>query len=681
LRDTVRVNRLADATSPYLLQHADNPVDWFPWGDEALSKAAAEDRPIFLSIGYAACHWCHVMERESFEDEGTAALLNANFVPIKVDREERPDLDAIYMDAVQAMTGQGGWPLSAFLTPTGKPFFAGTYFPKEPAHGMPSFRQVLEGIAEAWRERRGDIEGQGGRVIEAISRAASLTASTEPLSGEITSSALAALRRSFDETWGGFGSAPKFPQPMTLEFVLRMALRDAPDARSMLTTTLDRMAAGGLYDQLGGGFARYSTDATWLVPHFEKMLYDNAQLAQLYTRAWLLTREDRYRRVATETLDYLLREMRHPEGGFFSSQDADSEGVEGKFFTWSWDELVGLVGEEAAEAFGASPGGNWAGEHGEGTNVLWRPDGAEVLSGDLAEARRVLFEERERRVRPATDDKVLTAWNAMAIQAFAEAGRAFGNDVFTRAATAAAEFVLSHLRRADGRLLRTWRDRTPGGPAYADDHALLASAMLALFSRTGELRWFREAKRLVDDLVQLFADHERGGFFQSGADVDALVIRPKELYDNAVPSGNSAAADVIQRIALLTGDAELERIGVSAIRLIRDVLGRAPSGFGHALSALDLSLGPTREVAIIGSMDEAAARAMADEILAIRFLPNTVVAIAAPDDQEAVEAVALLRDRPQVDGLPTAYVCERFACLLPVTRTEDLVDQLLEAAR
>jgi uncharacterized protein len=681
LRDTVRVNRLADATSPYLLQHADNPVDWFPWGDEALSKAAAEDRPIFLSIGYAACHWCHVMERESFEDEGTAALLNANFVPIKVDREERPDLDAIYMDAVQAMTGQGGWPLSAFLTPTGKPFFAGTYFPKEPAHGMPSFRQVLEGIAEAWRERRGDVEGQGGRVIEAISRAASLTASTEPLSGEITSSALAALRRSFDETWGGFGSAPKFPQPMTLEFVLRMALRDAPDARSMLTTTLDRMAAGGLYDQLGGGFARYSTDATWLVPHFEKMLYDNAQLAQLYTRAWLLTREDLYRRVATETLDYLLREMRHPEGGFFSSQDADSEGVEGKFFTWSWGELVGLVGEEAAEAFGASPGGNWAGEHGERTNVLWRPDGAEVLSGDLAEARRVLFEERERRVRPATDDKVLTAWNAMAIQAFAEAGRAFGNDVFTRAATAAAEFVLSHLRRADGRLLRTWRDGTPGGPAYADDHALAASAMLALFSRTGELRWFREAKRLVDDLVRLFADHERGGFFQSGADVDALVIRPKELYDNAVPSGNSAAADVIQRIALLTGDAELERIGVSAIRLIRDVLGRAPSGFGHALSALDLSLGPTREVAIIGSMDEPAARALADEILAVRFLPNTVVAIAAPDDQEAVEAVALLRDRPQVDGLPTAYVCERFACLLPVTRTEDLADQLLEAAR
>jgi uncharacterized protein len=680
LRDTVRVNRLADATSPYLLQHAENPVDWFPWGDEALSKAASEDHPIFLSIGYAACHWCHVMERESFEDEETAAFLNANFVPIKVDREERPDLDSIYMDAVQSMTGQGGWPLSAFLTPGGVPFFAGTYFPKEPAHGIPSFRQVLEGIAEAWRERRDDVERQGGRVIDAIARAASLTASPEPLTDEITSSAMADLRRSFDQTWGGFGSAPKFPQPMTLEFLLRMALRGAPDALPMLTTTLDHMAAGGMYDQLGGGFARYSTDATWLVPHFEKMLYDNAQLAQLYTRAWLVTREDRYRRIATETLEYLLREMRHPQGGFFSSQDADSEGVEGKFFTWSWDELVDLVGEEAARALGAEPGGNWAGEDGNGTNVLWRPDGVEPSGEDMDEARRVLFAERERRVRPATDDKVLTAWNAMAIQAFAEAGRAFGNDAFTGAATSAADFILTHMRGAGGRLLRSWREGTPGGPAYADDHALLASALLALFSRTGELRWFREAKRLIEDLVRLFADRERGGFFQSGADVDALVIRPKELYDNAVPSGNSAAAEVLQRMALLTGDQELEQTGVSAIRLVRNVLGRAPTGFGHALSALDLYLGPSHEVAIIGSPDDPAARALADEVLTVRFLPNTVSAIAAPGDAETAEAVALLQGRPQIDGLPTAYVCRRFACRLPVTSTRELADQLLERA-
>jgi uncharacterized protein YyaL (SSP411 family) len=669
------VNRLAESTSPYLLQHANNPVDWFPWGEEALSRAAAEDRPIFLSIGYAACHWCHVMERESFEDEETAAFLNAHFVPIKVDREERPDLDAIYMDAVQAMTGQGGWPLSAFLTPDGKPFFAGTYFPKEPARGMSSFRQVLEGIAEAWRDRRDDIEVQGGRVVEAISSAASLAASSEPLTVELTAQALAELRRSFDETWGGFGSAPKFPQPMTLEFVLRMAVRGAPDASSMLTTTLDRMAAGGMYDELGGGFARYSTDATWLVPHFEKMLYDNAQLAQLYTRAWVLTRDERYRRVAIETLGYLLREMRHPDGGFFSSQDADSEGVEGKFFTWSWTELVGLVGEDASAAFGATPEGNWTSER---TNILRRAAKAGAVG--LQEARRILFEARERRVRPGTDDKVLTGWNAMAIQAFAEAGTAFGDDALLEVAVTTASFVLSNLRGADGRLLRSWREGVPGGPAYADDHALLASAMLSLSSRTGDLRWFREARRLADDLVRLFADRERGGFFQTGADVDPLVVRPKELYDNAVPSGNSVAADVFQRLALLTGDASLERMGVSALRLIRDVLGRAPTGFGHALQALDLYLGPAQEVAIVGPPDDPSTKALVDEVLTARFLPNVVLAMAAPEDHDAAAEVPLLRDRALIDGKPTAYVCRRFACRLPVTSPGDLAAQLLDAS-
>jgi uncharacterized protein len=675
------VNRLAEATSPYLLQHAHNPVDWFPWGEEALSKATAEDRPIFLSIGYAACHWCHVMERESFEDEETAAFLNAHFVPIKVDREERPDLDAIYMDAVQSMTGQGGWPLSAFLTPEGKPFFAGTYFPKEPSHGMPSFRQVLDGIAEAWRERRDDIERQGGLVVDAISRAGSLEASDEPLTDELTSHAIADLRRSFDATWGGFGSAPKFPQPSTLEFVLRMALRGAPDALLMVTTTLDRMASGGIYDQLGGGFARYSTDATWLVPHFEKMLYDNAQLAQLYTRAWVVTREERYRRVATETLGYLLREMQHPDGGFFSSQDADSEGVEGKFFAWSWEEVSGLVGADAAAAFGATPEGNWAGEGGERTNVLWRPQTVGPDAMDLEEARRVLFEIREGRVRPATDDKVLAGWNAMAIQAFAEAGVAFGNDAFLDAAVTAASFVLSNLRGPDGRLLRSWREGVSGGPAYADDHALLASATLTLFSRTGDLRWFHEAKALTDDLVRLFSDPERGGFFQTGIDVDPLVVRPKELSDNAVPSGNSVAAEVLQRIGLLTGDQDLERTGISALRLTRDLLGRAPSAFGHALQALDLSLGPAQEVAIIGPPGDPATKALADEVAAARFLPNVVLAIASPDDREAAEAVALLRDRPLVGGVPTAYVCRRFACRLPVTTPADLADQLVEPAR
>jgi uncharacterized protein len=665
------MNRLSRETSPYLLQHAENPVDWYPWGEEALAAATADDRPIFLSIGYAACHWCHVMERESFEDAETASFLNEHFVPIKVDREERPDLDGIYMDAVQSMTGQGGWPLSAFLTPDGRPFFAGTYFPKEALHGMPSFRQVLEAIAEAWRDRRADIERQGGRIVEAISKAASMPGSHEPLTSEIATRALDELRKAFDERWGGFGGAPKFPQPMTLEFVLRMAVRGTPDALHMLATTLDRMASGGVYDQVGGGFARYSTDAAWHVPHFEKMLYDNAQLAQLYVRAWLLTRDDRYRRVATETLDYLRREMRHAEGGFFSSQDADAEGVEGKFSTWSWNELVALVGEEAATAFGARPEGNW-----EGTNVLWLPNGGEPEGLDLDEARRVLFETRERRTRPATDDKILTAWNAMAIQAFAEAGRAFDEPGFVETSETCLRFLLANLRRHDGRLLRSWRAGVPGRPAFCDDHALLASACLTLYSTTGEIGWFREAVALGEALVELFHDPDRGGFFQTGTDDDPLVLRPKELYDNAVPSGNSAAADVLQRLALLTGDPRWERIGVSAIRLVRDALGRASTAFGHALVALDLYLGPSREVAIIGSLEHPGTRALMNEVLRERFLPNVVLACAP--EGTVLEGPALLENRPQVDGTPTAYVCEHFSCRLPVTRPEDLAKQLAE---
>jgi uncharacterized protein YyaL (SSP411 family) len=663
------MNRLAKETSPYLLQHAENPVDWFPWGEEALAAATTEDRPIFLSIGYAACHWCHVMERESFEDAETASFLNAHFVPIKVDREERPDVDGIYMDAVQSMTGQGGWPLSAFLTPDGRPFFAGTYFPKEAAHGMPSFRQVLEAIAEAWRDRRSDIERQGGRIVEAISRAASMPGSREPLTSEIATLALDELRNAFDERWGGFGGAPKFPQPMALEFVLRMAVRGTTDALQMLTTTLDRMASGGVYDQVGGGFARYSTDAAWHVPHFEKMLYDNAQLAQLYVRAWLLTRDDRYRRIATETLDYLLREMRHAEGGFFSSQDADAEGVEGKFSTWSWDELVALVGEEAATAFGATREGNW-----ESTNVLWLPGGGEPDALDLDGARRVLFETRERRMRPATDDKILTAWNAMAIQAFAEAGRAFDEPRFVEASETCLRFLLANLRRHDGRLLRSWRAGVRGRPAFCDDHALLASACLTLYSTTGEIGWFREAVALGEALVDLFHDADRGGFYQTGTDDDPLVLRPKELYDNAVPSGNSAAADVLQRLALLTGDRRWERIGVSAIRLVRDALGRAPTAFGHALVALDLYLGPSREVAIIGGLEHPGTRALMNEVLRERFLPNVVLACAP--EGTVLEGPTLLENRPQVDGAPTAYVCEHFSCRLPVTRPEDLAEQL-----
>ena len=466
-----RANRLAGASSPYLLQHAHNPVDWYPWGEEAFARASTEDRPVFLSVGYAACHWCHVMERESFEDEETARLLNDRFVAIKVDREERPDVDRIYMDAVQAMTGSGGWPMSVFLTPDGKPFYAGTYLPDQPRHGLPSFRQVLEGIADAWATRRDEVEVQSGRVIESIRRVGALEASEEPLTGAVAEEAFQTLRHSFDPRWGGFGGAPKFPQPMTVEYVLRQAIRDVPDALEMVVLTLDRMAGGGMFDQVGGGFARYSTDGAWMVPHFEKMLYDNAQLALLYARAWLVTRNDGCREISSRTLEYLLREMRHPEGGFFSSQDADSEGVEGKFFVWSWEELVSLVGEDAAEAFGATRAGNW-----DGTNVLRAPIG----DGNWDEARSRLFDAREGRVGPALDDKILTAWNALAIRAFAEAGRIFDAPTYVEAAVRCANFVWSHLRD-EGRVLRSWRDGVAGVRGFADDHALLAGAFLTLY--------------------------------------------------------------------------------------------------------------------------------------------------------------------------------------------------------
>ncbi|MGZ8630033.1 MAG: thioredoxin domain-containing protein [Actinomycetota bacterium] len=678
-------NRLADETSPYLLGHAHNPVDWFPWGEEALAKARAGDRPIFLSIGYAACHWCHVMERESFEDETTAAFMNEHFVSIKVDREERPDLDGIYMDAVQAMTGQGGWPMSAFLTPDGEPFYAGTYFPPEPRHGLPAFRDVLRGVAEAWRDRREDVVGQAGHATEAISRASRMQASDAALGDADADEATEALRRSFDARWGGFGGAPKFPQPMTLEFLMRRAVRGSPGALGMVTTTLDRMADGGIWDHVGGGFARYSTDERWHVPHFEKMLYDNALLLQAYTRAWQVTGAVRYRVVAVETSEYLLREMQHPEGGFFSSQDADSEGVEGKFFTWTWPELVELVGEPVARAFGARPDGNW-----DGTNVLWRPTSlvetasamgrtAEELDSELADARTVLFEAREARVRPATDDKVLAAWNGMAIGALAEAGRALGEPSYVEAATRAAAFVLTHLRRDGGRLARSWRGGIAGGPAFADDHALMASACLTLYETTFELAWFEHARELVDDLRRLFLDGDGGGFFQTGSDTQALLVRPKELYDNATPSGNSVAAEVLLRMARLTGNAALEAEAEAALGIVGDALVRAPSAFGHALCVLDRMVGPHREIAIVGDPGAGTTQALAAEVTARRYRPNLVLAVAAAGDEASRRSVPLLRHRAPIDGSATAYVCERFTCRLPVTEPAALRAQLDEA--
>jgi uncharacterized protein len=670
-------NRLAGTSSPYLLQHAENPVDWFPWGDEAFERARAADKPIFLSVGYAACHWCHVMERESFEDEETARFLNDHFVSVKVDREERPDVDAIYMDAVQAMTGGGGWPMSVWLTPDGRPFYAGTYFPSEARHGLPSFRQVIAGLAEAWATRRDEIEAQGGRLVEAIANAARIEAGPEDVTGEIELEALEQLRRAFDAAWGGFGAAPKFPQPMVMEFLLRMAVRGEADALEMVVLTLDRMASGGIHDHVGGGFSRYSVDRAWQVPHFEKMLYDNAQLAQLYTHAWLVTRNEDFADVTRRTLDYLLRDMAQPDGGFSSSQDADSEGVEGKYYAWTWDELVKLVDPEVAEAFGATPDGNW-----EATNVLHREPvtavaarhglDPNVLESRVEAARATLLEARARRTPPATDDKVLTAWNALAIRAFADAGRALAEPRYLEAATRCAGFLWEHLRDQDGRLLRAWRDGASGGPGFADDHALLAAAFLVLYEATSDLRWFEAARELIEALLKLFEDREHGGFFQTGTDAETLIIRPKELYDNALPSGNSAAAEALLRLGLFTGDAAYEARAVAALALLRDGMRRAPSAFGHTLCALDLYVGPSKEVAIIGDRPEAETDALVREVVTKRFLPNVVVAVARPDDDRARSEVPLLADRHLVDGRPAAFVCERFVCKTPLTDPDEL---------
>jgi uncharacterized protein len=517
-------------------------------------------------------------------------------------------------------------------------------------------------VAEAWNDRRGDLLGQGKRVVEAIARRPS--PSEEPLTEEILRDALDALRRSFDPELGGFGQAPKFPQPMTLELLLRLDGRGGEGARDMVSTTLDRMASGGMYDVVGGGFHRYSTDREWLVPHFEKMLYDNAQLARLYVHAHQVTGQDAYRQVAEEALDYLLREMRHPDGGFFSAQDADSEGVEGKFYVWSWGELVEVAGEEVALLLGASPDGNW-----EGVNILRRT--GEEMPPDWPRIRRRLLERRNARVAPATDDKVLAAWNGLAISGLAGTGRIVGRSDYVDAAVSAADFVLSALRDRHGRLLRAWRDGRTSGPAYADDHALMAGACLDLYETTFDVRWFEEARRLADELIRLFHDPEGGGFFQTGADAERLVLRPKELFDNAVPSGNSAAAEVLLRLSLFTGEASYERAAASALRTIRDLLVRAPTAFGTALGALDLYLGPSREIAVIGAAEDARTAALLDEVRR-RYLPNVVLA-AGPGDRSPIP---LLAGRTAVDGKPAAYVCEHFSCRRPVTEPEELAAQL-----
>ena len=678
------MNRLAEETSPYLRQHADNPVDWYPWGDEAFARARAEQKPILLSVGYSACHWCHVMERESFEDPAIAGLMNERFVNVKVDREERPDVDSIYMQAVQAMTGRGGWPMTVFLTPDGVPFYGGTYFPPEDRHGMPGFPRLLHAVAEFYRERRGEAASVGQDLLERIRQGERVRPTGELLTPAVLDAAYQGLRTEFDTHHGGLGRAPKFPQPMAFDFLLRCwRRRDLSEALQMVWHTLTRMARGGIYDQLGGGFHRYSVDQVWLVPHFEKMLYDQAQLALLYVQAWQATGDPEYRRVAEEILDYVVREMTHPDGGFYSTQDADSEGEEGKFFLWDREEIEALLDPEAARValqyWGVADGPNF-----EGRSILHVPREprevatalgltSDVLGSILGRARATLFTHREGRVKPGRDEKVLAGWNGMMLRAFAEAARALGRPDYLRVGERNAEFLLSALV-VDGRLLRTWKDGRAKLLGYLEDYAMVADGLLALHEATLDRRWLDEARRLVVAMVDLFWDPQAEGFFDTGRDHEALVVRPRSLFDSAVPCGSSVAADVLLRLAILTGDADLERLGVETIRSVAPLMSRYPSGFGRFLGALDFHLASPVEVAVVwgGGGGPVDPQPLLDQVFH-RYLPNRVLTggVAGSGGD-----LPLLAGKTARAGRPTAYVCEGYACQAPTAEPADLGEQL-----
>ena len=678
-------NRLIDETSPYLLQHAENPVDWYAWGEEALNRARDEDRPILLSIGYSACHWCHVMERESFENTDIAALMNEHFVNIKVDREERPDLDAVYMEAVQMMTGSGGWPMTVFLTPDGHPFYGGTYFPPEDRQGMPGFPRLLAAASQAYHTNKGEIDRVTRQLAEQMGRTGQMPRGFTPLTTEVMHNAYSQLATQFDHLNGGFGSAPKFPQPMTPEFLLRYYHHGFNiRALEMAELTLRKMALGGMYDQVGGGFHRYSTDAYWLVPHFEKMLYDNALLARLYLHAWQITADPLYRRITEETLDYALREMTDPAGGFYSAQDADSEGVEGKFFVWTPDELRALLGDDAdliMGYYGVTERGNF-----EGANILNVPRPAAdyadqrnvsdaELAGAIQRARAVLLDAREQRIHPLLDDKVLTAWNGLLLRAFAEAGAALGRADYLDAARRNAAFLLDNMRDSDGRILRTWRNGQAKLLGYLEDYSCLADGLLALHEATLEPRWLQEAVAVADGMIALFWDDAVGGFYDTGRDHETLVIRPRDLFDNAQPCGSSVAADALLRLAVITGNGDYSSKGATPLRAMQQLLGRAPTATGHWLGALDFYVSLPKEIVIVGPAEHPETGAMLNAVGA-RYLPNRVV-VGMPDPAHPpLTGSPLLEQRGLTDGAPTAYVCEHYVCQLPVTDAAGLAAQL-----
>jgi uncharacterized protein YyaL (SSP411 family) len=650
------VNRLASETSPYLRQHRDNPVDWYPWGPEAFARAAAEDRPVLLSVGYAACHWCHVMAHQSFEDEQVAEAMNNQFVCVKVDREERPDVDAVYMDAVQAMTGHGGWPMTVFLTPEGQPFYGGTYYPRD------GFLQLLAAIDDAWRHRREEVIAGASKLVEAIDRTSQITPPDDLPGVEQLNLALQQLGAAFDPEWGGFGRPPKFPQAANLELVLRASAAGAGDAaRHIVTESLDAMASGGIYDHLGGGFARYSVDGRWLVPHFEKMLYDQALLVQVYLHAWQVTRFERYRQVVEETVEYVLRDLHDPKGGLYSSEDADSEGEEGKFYVWTPAEMTEVLGAElvatAIDWYGVTEEGNF-----EGRNILYRPTRGDLLRPPAVEAARTrLLAARDARVRPGLDDKVLTEWNALFLAASAEAAGALGRADWLAEATRTGTFLLDHLRRSDGRWARSWQ--AAGGArhhALAADHAALVIAFVALAEATGSARWIAEAVATADTLLDHFWDDVNGGLFTTADDGEALVVRQKDLMDGATPAANSLAATGLYRLGALTGDERYASRADDILRLVGGVVPGAPTAFGHLLAAVDLRRSGTTEIAVVGDRPDLVAAIHA------RYLPNAVLAWGEPFPSPLWEG----REPGQ------AYVCRHYTCQLPVRSVEDLLGQL-----
>jgi uncharacterized protein len=679
------VNGLAGETSPYLLQHANNPVDWQPWGDAALARARAEDKPILLSIGYAACHWCHVMAHESFEDPATAKVMNELYVNIKVDREERPDIDAIYMSAVQAMTGQGGWPMTMFLTPEGVPYHGGTYYPPTDRHGMPSFVRVLRSVADAYRTRRGDVLDTAARVRELYAGAQQAAVSMGELTAGQLDLAARGIAARYDARNGGFEGAPKFPQTMALDFLLRHWRRSgAPHELAIVRGSFVKMARGGIYDQVGGGFHRYAVDDRWLVPHFEKMLYDNALLARLGVHLTQATRDDEIARVTRETFDWALREMAAPNGGFYSSLDADSEGHEGKFYVWSAAELDTLLGANATvlrELWGVSAAGNF-----EGKNILNVPKppsdvaakhgiSLDALESLAAEARTMLYTAREARVHPARDDKILAAWNGLMVRALADGARAFDDAPWRAEAVRHGDFLFREMVR-DGRVMRVHKDGVTKGAGFLEDHAAVALAALALYELTFEARWLERAREISAAMVRWFWDDAIGGFFDSAHDAEALIARPRELTDNAVPAGNSLAAELLLRLGDLTGSEDDRRRGSWVIETLGEPLARYPTAFGHALGAAELLVHGATEVALVGALGADDFERLVRET-ARHYLPSLILAGGA---EGVSDAVPLLKDRESIRGAATAYVCRGYVCDAPVTDAQSLGAQLERTA-